>query len=117
MKPNTALGFELFEIGASVGGEQERDLVLAPRATGRNFFRLQHIVAAVAFGLSDRAGNIYGLFFGFDNRNGHQTDEQDVVSRPARRWPFGDGDVLALLRALACRMADLFGVYNPAGGL
>ena len=80
--------FELLEKAAAVGCEEEGDAVVVPAGGGLR------VASGVAFGLLEAGGNVFVFAFGFDDGDGDQAKEEDVVGGAAGGGPLGDGGAL-----------------------
>jgi hypothetical protein len=114
-EPDPALGLELAEVGAAVGGEEEGEDVLAPGAARGELVGGEGVAAAVALGLLEGGGDVLGLALGLDDSDRLEAAEQDVVGGAGRSGPFGDGEVFSLLRADAFAVGELDAVDLPTG--
>ncbi len=116
-EPDTALGGELAQVGAAVGGEGEGDPVFPGPAVV--LFREQGLggwleASAVTFGLLEVTGDVGVLALGLGCGERREPDEQAIVGGAALGGPLGDGEVLALLGAGSRGVTDALRVRDPS---
>jgi len=122
-EPDAGLFGELFDVGAAIASEGERDPEVAALAVrpavnlpGRFQVACDDQLASIALSLGDAVGNVDALAFGFNDGNRGEACEQHVVSvffRLARR-PLGNGFVLTFLRARSLAIGKIERVGFPS---
>lgn len=114
-EPDAGFGFELFEVGAGVGGEDEGDEEFVGVELGGGGVELDG--AGVALGLVDGGGDVAVAAFGFDDGDAAGAEEEGVIGGAGGGGPFGDGEVAAFGGAGAVGVAEGVGVGFPVGVL
>ena len=100
-EPDAALGLDLLQIGAAVGGEDEGHLVLAPRSAREREIAACADAAGITLGLIDGGRDVLASPLCLDNADQRQADEQGIVGRAACGRPFGNGEIASLCRSCA----------------
>ena len=112
-EPDAALGLNLLEVRAAVGGKQERHAKTIPwSACG--FSSLERKAARIPLGLIDRRGNILALPFGLNHADTSQPDKKGIIGRPAFGRPFGNRHGAAFGRSRAGGIGQMAGIRIPA---
>ena len=124
-KPGAGLLCQLRHEGPAVAGIGERHLVMAVvlvrpgngatgQLPGADQWRCDLAATTVTLGLPELAGDIEVFLLGFDDRDGRQAVEQQIIGATLLGGPFGNGTVGTLLRPRTFAVGQCLGVGLPA---
>ena len=112
-EPNAATFLNLAQIRSAIGAKQKGNFVCAPWATRSGNIVVCLKSFAVTLGLLNGTSGILAFALGLNHGERRETVKQDIISWPCLGWPFGNCDILSLLRADTCGEGQLRRIGFP----